>query len=62
LSKFGGWKPVISAWELQMKVASQREQEPLNKEAEGATQLGAATKQRSEDRDGEHQSVCDNDL
>jgi hypothetical protein len=45
------WKPVSSARELQRKGASQREQEPLDKEAEEATLLEAATKQRSEDRD-----------
>jgi hypothetical protein len=51
---FGSWKPVSSARELQLKGASQREQEPLDTEAEDATPLEAVTKQRSEDRDGEH--------
>jgi hypothetical protein len=62
VSEFGSWKPVISAWEPQMKGGSQWGQEPLDKEAEDATQLGAATNQRSEERDGEHWSMCDNDL
>jgi hypothetical protein len=37
-----------------LKGVSQRGQEPLNTEAEDSTLLEAATKQRSEGRDGEH--------
>jgi hypothetical protein len=37
--------------ELQLKGASQREQEPFDTEAKVATPLKAATKQRSEGRD-----------
>jgi hypothetical protein len=36
------------------KGASQREQQPLDMQAEEATLLEAATKERSEDRDWEH--------
>jgi hypothetical protein len=45
-----------------MRGTSQRGQEPLDTEAEDATLLKAATRQRNEDHDGEHQSVCDSDL
>jgi hypothetical protein len=46
----GSWRPVSSVRELQRKGASQRGQGPLDTEAEDATLLEAATKQRSEDR------------
>jgi hypothetical protein len=49
--KFGSWKPVSSAWELQLKGASQRGQEPFDTEADDATPLEAAIRQRSEDSD-----------
>jgi hypothetical protein len=62
MSYFGSWKPIITDLELKRKGASQREQEPLDTEAEYATPLEAATKQRSEDCDWEHQSVFDSDL
>jgi hypothetical protein len=52
--QFGSWKPVSSARELQPKAACQRGQEPLDTEAENATKLVAATKQRSEDGYGRH--------
>jgi hypothetical protein len=42
--EFGSWKPVSSAQELLLRVASQRGQEPLDTEAEDATSLEAATK------------------
>jgi hypothetical protein len=45
---------VSSARELQLRGTSQRGQKPLNMEAEDATLLEAATKQRSEDRNGAH--------
>jgi hypothetical protein len=48
---FGSWKPIISVRELKLNDVSQRGQEPLNTEAEDATPLEAAAKQRSEDRD-----------
>jgi formamidopyrimidine-DNA glycosylase len=50
-ARFGSWKLISSARGLQKKGASQRGQEPLDKEAEDATLLEAATKQRSEDCD-----------
>jgi hypothetical protein len=53
---------VSSAPELRLKDAGQRGQESLDMETEDATPLEATTKQRSEDRDREHQSVCDSDL
>jgi hypothetical protein len=60
--EFASWKPVSPARELQLAGASQRGQEPLDTEAGDATPLEAATKQRTEDRDWEHQPVCDSDL
>jgi hypothetical protein len=51
VSQFSSWKPVTSAQELQPKGASQGRQEPLDTEAENATNLEAATKQRKEDYD-----------
>jgi hypothetical protein len=54
MSEFGSWKPVSTAQELQLNGASQWRQEPLDTESEDATLLEAATKQRSEDRDGGH--------
>jgi hypothetical protein len=45
-----------------VKDASQRGQESLDAEAEDATPLGAATKQRSEDGDRELKSLRDSDL
>jgi hypothetical protein len=51
-----------SARELQLKCANQGGQKPLDKEAEDATSLEAATKQRSEDRDWERQSVRGSDF
>jgi hypothetical protein len=48
------WKPVNSAGELQLKGACQRGQEQLDMEAEDATLLEAATKQRSENHEWEH--------
>jgi hypothetical protein len=52
--EFGSWKLVSSAWELQLKDASQQGQEPLHTEAKDTTPLEVATKQRSEDCDGKH--------
>jgi hypothetical protein len=60
--RFCSWKPVSSARQLQLKGASQRGQEPLDTEAEDATLLEAATKQRSENRDRKHKSVFDSDF
>jgi hypothetical protein len=51
VSWFCSWKPVSSAPELYRKVARHREQEPLDTDAEDATPLETATKQRSDDRD-----------
>jgi hypothetical protein len=51
VGKFGSWKPVGTARELQLKGASHCGQEPLETEAEDATLLEAATKLRNEDRD-----------
>jgi hypothetical protein len=51
VSYFGSWKPVSSVREPHLKAASQRGQEPLDTEAEDATLLEAATKQRSGGRD-----------
>jgi hypothetical protein len=51
---FDSWKPVSSAREMQLKGASQRGQEPLDMEVEGAIPLEAVTRQRSEDRHEEH--------
>jgi hypothetical protein len=53
---------ISSAQELQLKGVSQWGQEPLVAEAEDATALEAVTKLRSEDRDWEHQPICDSDL
>jgi hypothetical protein len=42
---------VSSAWELQLKAASQQVQKPLDMEAKDATLLKAIIKQHSEDHD-----------
>jgi hypothetical protein len=47
-------RSVSTARELQLKGDSQRGQVSLNNKAENATPLEAATKQRSEDGNGEH--------
>jgi hypothetical protein len=52
VSGFGSWLPVSRAQKLQVKSASQGGQVALDMEAEDAALLEAATKQRSEDRDG----------
>jgi hypothetical protein len=46
-AEVGGWqfKPFSSARDLQLKDASQREQEPLDAETEEVTLLEAVTKQ-----------------
>jgi hypothetical protein len=54
VSEVISWKPVSSARKLQLKDASQREQEPMDTETEDATPLEAATKQGREDSDEEH--------
>jgi hypothetical protein len=54
VSEFGNWKPVSTAWELQLKGAGQRGQEPLDTEVKDATLLKAVTKQCSEDHDRGH--------
>jgi hypothetical protein len=53
-SEFVSRKPVSLARELQLKGANHWGREPLGTETEVAKLLEAATKQRSEDRDGEH--------
>jgi hypothetical protein len=54
VNQFASWKPVNSTRELQLKGVSQWGKEPLDTEAEDATPLEAATKQRSEGRNWEH--------
>jgi hypothetical protein len=54
VSQFGSWKPVSTAQEMRLKGARQQGWEPLDMKTKDATPLKAATKQCSENSDGEH--------
>jgi hypothetical protein len=58
VGEFGNSKPVSTDREVQLKGASQRGQETPDTEAENVKRLEASTKQCSEHREGEHQSLC----